>query len=320
MLVGAIIGSGKDQNKDRIRMLKEQYDHMEERNLYLSDLYNNALQNKEQFKDQIVGYKDSFGRLYDVTLKLNNTMPEAVFKEALEVMEDILNNKSIAIYTLSSGSSYARLNLCSKPLNNKLMRSISLDSYNEMSKDLKDGAVWFNKEYLEGYPIYCAPIYKQEELVSLVMIYEVSYAQLAMYYVNLIRIICGLLQNSLVRAIDYEGMAGQDIYYENTMIMKKERFAELLNVKNELQEKDFSNYILLRLNIKSDDLKEISDMVVSRVRVSDVIGIGPDDKVYLILSQVTDDNAEYAYKRLLQAGISFKRVSTAHLMKRQESI
>lgn len=64
---------------------------------------------------------------------------------------------------------------------------------------------------LPNYPSYCAPIMDDKRTVAMVMVFKASFEQMAVYYSNLIKILCGLIQMSLLRAIKYKEAVEKDI-------------------------------------------------------------------------------------------------------------
>ena len=128
-------------------------------------------------------------------------MPEEIFAESIPVMEDVLNNKAIAIYTINDPNArFARLNVCSEQLGQTLKKSINLDEYSEVLKTLTENDIWFNGNVIEGFPTYVAGIKSEGNVSVLIMIYRVEYMQISTYYSNLIRILAGLMENFILKA------------------------------------------------------------------------------------------------------------------------
>ena len=305
VIVGAIVGYTKDKLTNDIVFVKEEKSVLEEKYIFLNELYSIALQNKGQFKNQIMSYRDSFGRIFEVTRKLNNTLPDAVFKEALSAMEDILENNTICIYSLDKYMHYGRLIVCSKKISAATTKSINLDNYGYMMKEFRDGEVWSNVQRLMGYPEYAAPIFRDGTMVALITIQKTKYEQMAMYYENLIKVLCGLIQVSLLRALEYNEHLDSEIYLPGTRIMNKEHFREVLELKVEMEEENVSEYSLLHINSSINDKAELSNLIMSTLRTTDILGEGEDGELYIILSQTNSENAQFVIKRLMDAGIRF---------------
>ncbi len=55
----------------------------------------------KRYKKQILGSKDSFGKIFDITRKLDIVQPEELFIETMHIMEEVLENETFAFYSLS---------------------------------------------------------------------------------------------------------------------------------------------------------------------------------------------------------------------------
>ena len=304
-MAGAISGYTKNTRSDELRFLKKEYDLLRNKYLYLNQLYQTVLENKLEYKRQILGYKDSFGRIFNAVQKLNNVLPDRIFSEALEVFEDLLENHSIAIYMPDQWQRYARLVVSSNQMLRGLNRSVELGSYPKMMEVIRLGEVWRNSSFLEHYPAYACGIFRKEKLVLLVMVYQVTQEQQSLYYTNLIRILGGLMQNAFLNALDYMELSEEKIYDPGTHIMKPDHFREVLKIREDMKQKNIADYILL--HIISDDWEETSAKLNRLIRSSDILGRGTDGKLYLLLVQVDEANFAYVENRLIAQGIVYER-------------
>ena len=126
--------------------------------------------------------------MYSVAKKLNTTLPEKVFFEAIDTMEEILGNSYAAVYSVTPGSAYARLYVCSKRCTGKATRSLKITDYPEVYEALKNKVTFINRQAKEGYPAYASPICRDGELVGMILILEADYSQMNMEFYNKLRI------------------------------------------------------------------------------------------------------------------------------------
>ena len=150
-----LAGYTKDRYISENKFLKEEKKALEERYIFLSKLYEESLANKGEFKNQILTYRDSFGRIFEITRRLNSVVPEVIFSEALGALEDILQNQTISIYTVTPDGYYGRLVVCSQKISRITAKSLKLEDYKEMLETLREGEVWSNTGHLPDYPEYC---------------------------------------------------------------------------------------------------------------------------------------------------------------------
>ena len=85
--------------------------------------------------------------------------------------------------------------------------------------------------------------------------------------------------------------------------MHTERFMEILTVQEEMRDRQIAEYVLLQL--EETDKKRISDKLSRLIRTADVIGEGPDGKLYLLLTQVNQESFHFVESRLVSAGLHY---------------
>lgn len=303
-LLGAISGYTRDKHDDDIIYAKEEHELLEKKYVFLCELYNRVLESKDSFNSQIIGYKDSFGKVYSVVKKLDTVLPDQVFFEAVNILEELLENSSVAIYTVNKMSDFARLNVCSKPMNSALNKSLKMSDYPEMMVHLREHKGFVNTACLENYPAYAAPIHKDGELMGMILLMNSTNRQMNMEFSNKFSIISDLICDALVRAMEFEQVSKH--YIEGTQILVKEKFKEILVIKEQMRGKQYLDYIMLRVHKAGMSPKELSDRVCRLVRNNDVLGMGEDGHVYLILSQTKSEDLAIIEERMHKNGITFK--------------
>lgn len=309
-LIGAVTGYVKDRLKNDNRSLKEEMETLEEKYITLNEFYISALNNKEQYRTQIMSYRDSFGRLFDITKKLDSTTVEHVFLEALYALEGVLENHSICIYRCEDRMQYARLIICSKEVFPITEKTLKLSELDKMLPELQDGAVWVNRDRLIGYPEYAMVLYHDEKPIALITIKKVTHEQLSVYYENLIKIICGLIKISLIRAIEYNSKTETEKYLPDSRILKNEYFAELIKNKEEMAQSGTSEYVLLLIDTVPENRIEIANKITPLIRNTDELGLGKNGELYLCLSQTNSQNIQYVLDRLKASGLHYGTVNT----------
>lgn len=308
VLAGSIAGYTKDRYKDMVKNSKKSQEVLEDKYVYLNELYTRVLENKESYSNQIVNYRNSFGRIYAATKQLNSEHPSEIFYHAIAVLEDMLDTQEVAIYSMDGGY-FARLNACSRRLMSTLTKSLRLEELSECVKCLEMGETWVNKERKENYPDYAYGIFKENVLVGMIVIQSSEYSQMSMEYLNRFNIIAGLISDSLVRATSYQEMSEQAMMIEGTKIMKQEHFAKELEAQQLLKDNNRANYILLRVITEEKDYQMISNQLQRVTRKNDILGIGEDEKVYILLSQADKSNMAAIHQRMEQGGVQVEKVN-----------
>ena len=306
--VGAICGYIRMKNKDNVQFIKEENNLLQEKFLFTREMYQETIEDKNLYKKQILGSKDSFGKIFDITRKLDVIQPQELYIETIRVLEDVLENKTFGLYTLNRENGYGRLETASAQVQGNYPNSIKLSEYSAAMEELENGNVWANREFLENYPMYMAGVRKNGELVMLICIQQVSREQMSLYFLNLFKILSGLVETSLLRALEYQKAVEYRQYVKGTHILKTEYFEERLKVQHDMREQKLASYVLLKVEYSEMSLKEADEILRSKVRENDVWGISESKELYLMLVQTDKEALPIILARLKQAGLVCRQI------------
>ena len=306
--VGAICGYIRMKNKNNVQFIKEENDLLQEKFLFTREMYQETIEDKNLYKKQILGSKDSFGKIFDITRKLDVIQPQELYIETIRVLEDVLENKTFGLYTLNRENGYGRLETASAQVQGNYPNSIKLSEYSAAMEELENGNVWANREFLEKYPMYMAGVRKNGELVMLICIQQVSREQMSLYFLNLFKILSGLVETSLLRALEYQKAVEYRQYVKGTHILKTEYFEERLKVQHDMREQKLASYVLLKVEYSEMSLKEADEILRSKVRENDVWGISESKELYLMLVQTDKEALPIILARLKQAGLVCRQI------------
>lgn len=306
-LLGAISGYTQDKHANEIVYNKEEYSLLEKKYQFLSGLYGQVLESKEHFNSQIIGYRDSFGQLYKIVKKLDSTLPEEVFYEAVSVLEEILGNYSVAIYTIDKAGFFARLNVCSKNAGSEFGKSMRLGEYPELLLALTENTTYVNTDGDKSCPAYATPLMREGELLGMILLTQANYQQMNMEFSNKFKIVTDLIRDSLIRAMG--SFARSENSIEGTAILNAEKFREILSVKQQMRQKQYLDYTLLKLECGDRTLEELEETVRTVVRNNDILGQGADGRIYLLLSQTNLEELAVVAERMKIKQISFEVVA-----------
>ena len=306
--VGAICGYIRMKNRDNVQFIKEENNLLQEKFLFTREMYQETIEDKNLYKKQILGSKDSFGKIFDITRKLDVIQPQELYIETIRVLEDVLENKTFGLYTLNRENGYGRLETASAQVQGNYPNSIKLSEYSAAMEELENGNVWANREFLENYPMYMAGVRKNGELVMLICIQQASREQMSLYFLNLFKILSGLVETSLLRALEYQKAVEYRQYVKGTHILKTEYFEERLKVQHDMREQKLASYVLLKVEYSEMSLKEADEILRSKVRENDVWGISESKELYLMLVQTDKEALPIILARLKQAGLVCRQI------------
>lgn len=305
-LVGALCGYVKLRKDNTIHFVSEQNKLLEDKLIFTREIYEDTYREKKDLKKQIIGSKDSFGKIFDITRKLDTVAPQQLYLRIIETFEEILENKSITVYSVNSHSAFGRLEVASRDIIQTVSRSISTSSYSSVIQKITEGEIWRNTELKADYPMYAAGVYRGDELVLLIFLWQAEMDQRSLYYVNLFKILRDLVQISLLRAFDFNQSMYEKQYLPDTRIMNEEAFAQVLSNYMALAEKKVSTYVLLEMDPCGRSWEEMDKLLQGKVRANDVIGVSADGKLEILMAQATENDLQFILPRFKDFQVAVK--------------
>ncbi len=296
-LVGAVCGYVKLRKDDKIRFAVQQSQLLEDKLVFTREIYEDTLREKRDLKKQIIGSKDSFGKIFDITRKLNTVEPQLLYLRIMETFEDVLENKGITVYSVNGDSTFGRLEVASRDIIDSVSRSVSTETYAPIIEQLNEGEIWRNTDLLPEFPMYAAGVYRGGKLVLLIFLWHADIDQRSLYYVNLFKILRDLVQMSLLRAFDYNQAIYDEQYISNTHIMNVAAFDDCLENFVALSEKKVSSYILLEVDCKGLGVCEADAILSKKVRANDIIGASENGTLRILFSQASEKDLEFILPR-----------------------
>lgn len=194
----AVCGYVQLRSAENVRFAEEQRRLLEERLRFVRQLYQDAMEDKRSLRRQILGRRDSFGKVYAVTRALNETPPDKLPAKTVELLEDVLQNRSAAFYFVDAAGRTAKRAACSEGA--EAPRFLEGPALAALVQTLEQEEVWVNRTMTPGLPMFGAAVRVDGKLRALVLLYDAGGEQLSLHYQNLFRILCGLVETAMTRA------------------------------------------------------------------------------------------------------------------------
>ena len=302
-VVGASCGYVQLRNTETARFVQEENKLLCKRLEFTRKLYQDTLEDKQMFRRQILGRRDSFGKIYAVTQQLDMLQPQEIYRKTVQVMEDVLENHSLPIYRMEKNHGFARLTAASAGMTPEPAHSLEVEQWLDVLRAIEQEGLWVNRGFLPGRPMYAAGVRQNGSLVVLIGLYTAGEEQMTLYYQNLFRILCGLVETALVRAFAYESAVRENWYLPGTCLLRPAVFAEQLATACTLQEDKMAHHLLLRVTGEFKDRAELNDRVERSIRSTDAAGVGTDNEVYLLMNQADEEDLPLLTRRLGEKGL-----------------
>lgn len=204
---GVICGYTRLKNQDRVQYARHENKLLQDKFRTLKSLYFDTQEEQKLYKRQIVSSRDSFGKIFEITKRLDVNNLAELYKRAARVLEEALDNETVAIYSVDREKGCANLEACSKKIRQEAAKQIRLADYDQALLLTRRGDVWVNNELLADYPMYLAEAKGSEDVTILIMVLRSSFEQNGIFYTNLFKIICGLIESALLRAVQYQKLS-----------------------------------------------------------------------------------------------------------------
>ena len=299
-ILGMVVGYMRDQlhfirheDEEEIGYLNGQIDD-------IADINDSNVRMKHIFETQIVNHKDSLGKIYSITSKLDRYEPEEVLFYAAQILEQLMDSKDIAIYSVANGD-YARLFSFTSETAKKMGNSIPYSAMTEMYDELKEDRVFINKNMNPDYPLMANAIYSEDEMQIILMVWGIPWERMNLAEANRLRVIGYLIQNAVVRANHYLDVLREERYLEGTTILEEEAFSHLVTAFTNAKKDGLAECTLIELDVKKGKFRKKSEILEKNLRKSDYLGI-MDGRLYALLTNTNEENASYVIHRFREIG------------------
>lgn len=276
-------------------------------NTQLEDLVSiNASNNriKNIYQNRILDYDDSLVKIYEITSELDSLEAGAVLFYAADIISRILGTNDVAIYTVANGD-YCRLFSATSAKAKSFGKSVKYTDLPDLTEALGNHQVYVNKTMNEDYPLMASAIYRGEEMIEIIMLWGLPFENMSVYQRNLLTVLGYMIYNSVERADRYLDALSTTRFIEGTKLLNPEAFQELDTTYRDAMDKGFTEYVVLSVSAEEDKTyKEWSDILSSKLRFSDYLGINNQNQVCILLTNSNALDAQFIIQRFADMGIT----------------
>lgn len=296
VFAGVILGYMVDRRKNYIQELESHQSNLEGQLTHTKIMYTESLKIKDTLQQQIYGTNDSFGKIYNIVSKLDSLAIEELNGSIIQVTEEIMKTKAVSMYHIGKNGEYLRLlsrsaSLADLPASIKLVEGEPLYYAVYNQRHYVNKSIDENNNYL-----MVAPIIDNNKVIAVLILHRTSLKYLTLQYENMFLLTARLINQSIILAYKYQKAISEEMLIPDTIILKKIYFGQILEQKRRQQELGSSVFTLLRID--GTDYMKISDTVGTIIRDVDYLGIGQDEKVYVMLSNTVSQSASTVISRL----------------------
>lgn len=300
-----IVGMAVGFTRDRMHHIREEQEEeihfLQKRVKNIEQINDSNVRMKQGFETELVNQRDSLGKIYEVTSRLERHEPEEVLFYAAEVLEELMDSRDIAVY-LVANQGYARLVSATSARSRQLGSSFAYASAGEMYETLKDHRVYINHTMEETLPMMASAVFSEGEIRFIFMVWGISWQRMNLAEANRLTIIGALVQNSVVRASRYLEALREQRYLEGTNTMKAEAFTTLVDAFWNAQNRGLTECVLLEVITGKENYRQADHALGKVMRQTDYMGLLKDGGLYVLLANTDEVKSKSVVQRFRAAG------------------
>lgn len=300
-ILGLVVGYMRNQ----IRVLREEgkelETHLSRQIVDIRSISRSNIRVKEIMEQQVTDNRDSIGKIYSITSKLDRQMPDEVMFDATEMLMELMHTKDVALYNIVNGD-YARMFSASSKRARTLGNSIRYREMEEMYEELCVRKVYINKSMDERYPLMANAIFEGDEMKTIIMVWGLGWEQMTLGHANYLTVTSYLIQNAVLRAREYMDALEEKRYIAHTKIMENDAFESLIRSYLHAKDRNLVECTLLEVEDSENDYRQIGQVMGRKLRNSDYLGYMSNGKVYALLANTDEANAVFVQNRFKENG------------------
>lgn len=300
-----IVGMAVGYLRDRLRQLhedkEEEIQYLHEKLEGIAEINNSNVRIKQNFEEQLVNQRDSLGKIYDITSKLEKYGPEEVLFYAAQMLAKLMDSRDVAVYTVAN-ENYARLFSATSADARRLGYSIEYTAIEEMYNELKEGRVYINKTMTDNLPVFASAIYSEGEMQLILMVWGIPWRRMTLAEANRLTIIGTLIQSATVRASRYLDSLRNQRYVQGTNVLNEEAFSHLTSAFFEAREQGLTECALVEIMPGYQSQEQAAAMLHDSIRPTDYLGILENGQLYALLSNTDHEGALRVRERFQRLG------------------
>ncbi|OLN23554.1 hypothetical protein BTO30_03775 [Domibacillus antri] len=302
LLVGFIVSYVVDRRKIELQFMKDELESAQSKYEFLTGIYEDTRQVKEQLQEQILRTEDGIGKIYHATKELDSLEPEALFNGAIHVLERTLKARQFVIY-LVNPSGYMRLAAKSADDAFQPGASLKMSPDSLIGRAVSQQKIHYNTSLQADEPLFVSPIVQDGKTVAVIACYDVGFEQLTLSYRNLIDVVSRLITASLARAYDYMKEINTERYVGETNALMPYYFQRILDNKRKAFLELRIPYVKLQV-LSEDYSADVLRLIGSLLRTNDYFGFDEEGHLFILLSNVHLKDSQFVIERLDQKGIT----------------
>lgn len=308
MSIALLVGYFSDRRELKLKLVKKEADYLKDKYKFIEEISEDTFIEKVQLERQILNSENSIGNLYKIISGLDSLETQDILNNAINVLEEVLDNKTVSIYSAGKSGEYMRLEVSSHNELHCPEKSIKIKKNSKIYDKLINDNFYANKDFDEKLPAVIGAITEGENIQAIVVIDTLEFENMNLYYENIFKVTIKLITSAINRAMVYQKMINSEKYVENTNLLKEESFKKVLKIKLKSQEENHSSLSILEVDSESLSEDEVANILEKTLRETDYFGY-MNGKIKVLLTNTDKIGVDIVKSRLNSKGIKIKELS-----------
>ncbi len=303
-LVGLSVGHLKDKFKETKDEMDEEVNFLKDQLKDISVINSSNAKIKDYYSDKLISSRESIGRIYGITSKLQKSEKGEILFAALDTIKEIMEIEGVSIYLISN-KKYCRLVSSSDSKAASLGKTLLIDEYGVIFEILRSGQVYTNRTLDSSLPMMASSLFSDEGNMRIVIfLWNLPYEKMTLYYANLLTVVGALVYSVFVRDANYLDALAYRRYIPDTSILQDTAFEEMMSIYKRAEENGYAESCILFIERGNLSLKEVNDKIHPLLRETDYIGERPDGNLAILLTNTNKNESIHVKERLERENIT----------------
>lgn len=200
-VTGSVLGYLTGRRRDEAEGLRRKNRLLTEKFDQLQAVQGETLEIKTQLQQRIVAERHSFADLYRIVQELDGLDPPQILEHTVGIVENLLHSGHVVVYRMEPDGCGAALAACSPAMQHRAPTVPDGEKLAALCEELNRQPVFVNTALTPGRPDLAAAIRCGERLYGIVAAYELDPERYTTYYQDLLKVVVGLIERDLVRAL-----------------------------------------------------------------------------------------------------------------------
>lgn len=316
MFIGTVVGYVTDLKNKTLHELTQQFDNLKKRFDFLFSNYLEAVDLKNTFYKQVLNNSNSLGKSAQILRQLESVRREQLYVVACNVVCEFLGVENVALYTVGRNKYYFRLRVRRGEYCANLPQSLKIEGNSYLMDVVEKEQFFINKSLQKGVPDMVAPILFGDKVIAVIQLYHVPFEKLSAQSEIMLKVVSLLIAAAVRKAVMFEELLGEKMYFPDTRIMRVEYFTEYLQEAERQEiakESSFRRAEFITLDgisvayiIKQEAYIGLWSRLDRLIREEDVVGLTKNGSLEVLFFSMPEASVLGVTERLKKEGIEIK--------------